>query len=91
MFKKIIFVKVSKEESSEESSDEDDEEESPKKSVPVKRKTEDNSEEVELKIKKPNNNYNNFVKAGQNSSFNEENVSFHLFCFCYIFDISFRY
>lgn len=56
-----------KKESSEESSDEEDEEETENKLTPGKRKTDDN-EDVELKVKKPNNNYNNFVKAGQNVS-----------------------
>lgn len=64
---------VNNEESSEESSDEEDEEESQSKSIAGKRKTE-NNEEIELKVKKPNN-YNNFVKAGQNNSFNGQNVS----------------
>lgn len=65
-------MQVAKKESSssEESSDDDDKVETkPSK----KRKHEDNEEESELKIKKPN--YSNFVKSGEDSSFNEQNVS----------------
>lgn len=56
-----------------ESEDDSEEEYSQNNSISETKKVEKSEEEVEMKIKKPN--YNNFVKAGQNKSFNGQNVS----------------
>lgn len=77
---KILFhfqVAANKESSS---SEEEDEEKPPKKVAKVaKQQEQEQEEEIELQIKKPK--YDNFVKAGQNNSFNGNNTVSVEFCF----------
>lgn len=67
----MSIFQIEKTESSEE--DDSEEEYSQNNSISETKKVEKNEEEDEMKIKKPN--YSNFVKAGQNNSFNGQNVS----------------